>query len=104
MEVTPATCRALMVKRTGKIRNSKVKSAKLSLALLLVARSLEPVELVVERFQADPEDLGRARLVVPRVLERQENELLLRFVQVVPGASVMLEIAAASDDTSFGGR
>ena len=35
---------------------------------------LQAIELVVQRLQADPENLGRARLVVARVLERHQDQ------------------------------
>src|SRR5579872_5200534 len=37
------------------------------------------LQLVVQRLQADAEDLGRARLVVASVLERSQDQLLLRL-------------------------
>src|ERR1700694_3420624 len=64
IDVTPATCFALMLNRMESGR-----------AVLLF--DLQPVQLVVQRFQADAEQLGRASLVVVRVLERQENQLTL---------------------------
>ena len=65
MSETPTICLALMPRCKGE-----------SGSLL---PQLQPVQLVVQRLQADAEDLGRARLVVARVLERHLDQPPLRL-------------------------
>src|SRR5689334_19959502 len=58
MNVTPATCLALMLSRSF---------------LFLFGLS---VQLVVQGLEADAEELGRSRLVAARMLQRDVNQLL----------------------------
>src|SRR5215203_4281276 len=66
--VTPATCLALILKLV---------------ALRLAASDRQfphAIQLVVQRLQADTENLGRTRLVVARVLQGQHNQAPFRLV------------------------
>src|SRR5579863_3496690 len=65
--VTPATC--FVFRPSGMGRPS-----------LLRLGLTHAVQLVVERLEADAEQLGRARLVAPRVGERDVDELAFRLV------------------------
>src|SRR5215470_15312443 len=72
IEVTERTCLPLMPSRiAGRPRGN---------SLIGFARS-EPqlVQLVVQRLEADPENLRRARLVVAGVLERHQDQTALSF-------------------------
>src|SRR5437773_4422554 len=55
----------------------KVQKCTLHFRLCTFAKA---IELVVERLQADAEYFGRAGFVVARVLERHQDQLLLRFI------------------------
>src|SRR5207237_3872648 len=74
-EVTPATWRDLIDIR-------RQESGLLPPASFFL---FHPIQLVVQRLQADAEDLGRPGLVVARVLERQHDQAALRFVDGRPG-------------------
>src|SRR4029453_3961902 len=73
MVVTAAICLALMLRRISGVRNR---------FFLFLAWSPAPqfVQLVVQRLQADTEDLGGTRLVVSRVLERHQDQPALALL------------------------
>src|SRR6516165_7966958 len=66
IDVTPRTCLPLMPRRTIS-------------ALILLRAQPQLVQLVVQRLQADSEDLRGARLVVAGVLEGHHDEAPLGF-------------------------
>src|SRR4051794_7585692 len=70
--VTPATCRDLMLIA---LRFFSVAGTSFAGSLFLHA-----IQLVVQRLQADAKDLRRPRLVVAGVLQRQQDQSPLRFV------------------------
>src|SRR5438874_7152970 len=79
-EVTPATWRDLMDMRWRMKSGAGSQSGAGRWLLTPVLLLFHPIELVVERLQADAENLGGARLVVARVLERQQDQPALRFI------------------------
>src|SRR5688572_20348511 len=88
MAVTPAICFARMPSRMTKLR-SKGKGLRgngLFFRALAGHAAAQFVQLVVQRLQADAENLGGARLVVARVFERHQNQLPLRFLDRGPRA------------------
>src|SRR5262245_41770309 len=72
--VTPAICLPLMPRR---IQENSLRSRNF---LLRRVSSPQPIELVVQRFQADSQDFRRTRLVVARVLEREQDQTPLGFL------------------------
>src|SRR5918993_1067764 len=53
-------------------------------ALRHMTFALHPIQLVVQRLEADPQHVGGARLVAARRLEGGDDQLLLRFVHRHP--------------------
>ena len=74
--VTPATCLALMLT----CDRASLRSRGLAHASLRIPSSFMPIQLVVQRLQTDAENFGGARLVVARVVERQQDQPAFRFV------------------------
>src|SRR5688500_9268284 len=94
MAVTPAICFARMPNRIRRMskgkgqRSSRTFDLRDDLFFRALARhpAAQFVQLVVERLQAYSEDLGGARLVVARVLERHQDQPPLRFLDRGPGS------------------
>src|SRR6186997_2794907 len=71
--VTAAICLALMLSRISGVRYR---------FFLFLAWSPAPqlIQLVMQRLETDAKDLGRARLVVARVLQGHQNQPALGFL------------------------
>src|SRR5262245_26645283 len=87
---TPRTCLALMPRRTER------GPSRMSRALLPRRTEAEAIEFVVQRLQADTEDLCGARLVVAGVRQRHQDQLTLGFLDGGPRRERHLRLVAAS--------
>src|SRR5262245_57452819 len=97
--VTPATCLAFIDTNVFRIGSSDTRGLGSSIARHLSIRAPEApnlelptlsgflfhaIQFVVQRLQTDPEDLRGARLVVARVIQRQQDQPPLRLVDRRP--------------------
>src|SRR5262245_6229354 len=82
IDVTPRTCFPLIPSRmaTASHEDTKTRSVASSCSLLRFLSQSQLVQLVVQRLQADAEDLRGARLVVARVFERHHDQPALGFL------------------------
>ena len=110
IDVTPRTCLPLMPRRMSGsgsglgLQSPEPSSGLASLGLLRSQPQL--VQLVVQRLQADAENLGRARLVVARVLERHQDQPPLGLLdrRARRQRDLRLRLGAAARRSATGGR
>src|SRR5690606_32435356 len=76
-DVTPAICRARTENIRPRASGRRLQAADHRTRGLSRAFRLHAIEFVVQGLEADAENLGGARLVVVRVLEREQNQTTL---------------------------